>query len=59
MAEWIGQLLSYLPAWMVLPLAFIVVTIGYIAYIWATGSDVVDRWLDRRKREKELEHGKK
>ena len=60
MLEWIGGLLGHLPTWLILPSAIIIVFIGWGAYSWfIDGGDLFDRWWNRRKREKELNHGKK
>lgn len=59
MAEWVGQFIGEMPAWLVLPAALLVSAVVYIAYMWVYGGDVIDRWFDRKKREKELAHGKK
>jgi cytochrome b subunit of formate dehydrogenase len=61
-AEWIGQFLGQLPAWAALPAAFVIVIVGWILWIVFVdpyGDIPLKRWLDRRRREKEINRGKK
>lgn len=61
MAEWIGQFLGQFPVWISVPVAILVVAIGWILWMlfMDSGSDIFDRWYDRRRRERELKRDKK
>lgn len=61
-AELIGKVLGQFPFWIVLPIAFVLVLglwIAWMMFVNPFTSEIMDRWLDRRRREKELTHGKK
>jgi len=58
MAEWIGQFLGQFPLWVAMPIA-VVGLLLWVTALMPFGEVPFERWLDRRRREKEINRGKK
>ena len=62
MIDIIGRFLGQLPLWVALPVAFILVAIGWVLwtlFLDPSASDIFDRWYNRRRRARKMNNGKK